>query len=57
MRQVDREGRALAEHALHLDVAFGLLGEPERLAKAKAGSLADFFGGEERLEDRAEIFD
>ena len=54
LRQIDRERRALAGRAYDLDVAVGLLGKAERLAEAEAGSLADFLGGEERLEDRLE---
>ena len=54
LRQVDREGRAPAGLARDRDVAVGLLGKAERLAEAEAGALADFLGGEERLEDRLE---
>ena len=56
LRQVDRKGRTLAGLARDLDVAVGLLGKAERLAEAEAGALADFLGGEERLEDRLEQF-
>jgi hypothetical protein len=55
LRQIDGEGRAFAMRARHRDVAFGLLCEAEGLAKAEAGALADFLGGEERLEDGLDI--
>ena len=55
MRQIDGESRALAGRARDLDVAAGLLGKAERLAEAEAGSLADFLGREERLEDRVDM--
>ena len=32
-----------------------MLGKAERLAEAEPGALADFLGGEERLEDRVDM--
>ena len=45
----------MSEHACDRDIAAGLLGEAERLAQPEAGALADFLGGEERLENRIQV--
>ena len=49
-RQIDRDGRALADLAFDPDLAARLVGEAEDLAEAEAGALADRLGGEEGLE-------
>ena len=49
-RQIERDGRALADLALDPDLAARLVGEAEDLAEAEAGALADRLGGEEGLE-------
>src|SRR5207247_1353687 len=56
LRQVDREDRATPERACDRDVAVRLPGEAKGLAEPKAGPLADLLGGEERFEDRSEVF-
>ena len=50
-RQVDAEGRALADLAVGEDVAARLLDDAVDGGQAEAGALADILGGEERLED------
>ena len=50
-----RLGRELADFARHYHFAAGLLGKSEHLRQAKPGALADFLGGEERLEDPPEL--
>ena len=55
-RQIDRDGRALAERAMSIaDLAARLVGEAENLAEAEAGALADRLGGEEGLEHALEM--
>ena len=54
-RQVQREPAAAADLAVHHHLAAGLLGEAEHLRQAEPGALADFLGGEERLENAPEL--
>ena len=51
LRQVEGEGRALPDRAVHVDVAARLLGEAEHLGETEARALADFLQGGEGLED------
>ena len=53
-RQINLDRRALAELAVDLDVAAGLLDEAIDLRQAKPGAVTDFLGGEERLEGLGE---
>ena len=50
-RQEDAERGALARFRIHIDEAAGLLDDAIDGRQPKAGALADFLGGEERLED------
>ena len=54
-RQIQREGAAAADLAVHRDLAPGLPGKAEHLGQAQASALADFLGGEERLEDARQM--
>ena len=54
-RQIQRELAAFADLAVHHHLAAGLLCETEHLRQAEPGALADFLGGEERLEDALEL--
>ena len=49
-RQVDLDRRAVADLAVDLHVAAGLLDEAVDLREPEAGAVADVLGGEERLE-------
>ena len=49
-RQIELHAGAVALLAVDLDVPVGLLDEAVDHAETKAGSLADFLGGEERIE-------
>ena len=49
-RQVELHGGSLPRRALDLYAATGLPGKTIDLTKPQAGSLANFLGGEERLE-------
>ena len=53
-RQIDRDRGAAADLAFDPDLAARLVGEPENLAEAEAGALADRLGGEEGLERAVE---
>ena len=55
LRQVERKRCALAELTLDSHIAAGLLGEAVDLTEAQAYALAHLFGGEERLEDLAQL--
>jgi hypothetical protein len=50
-RQEDPERGALADFAVDIDEAAGLLDDAVDGGEAEAGALADFLGREERLED------
>src|SRR5262249_57329700 len=50
-RQIERDGGALPDPALHVDHAPRLVGEAIDLAQAEAGALANLLGGEEWVED------
>ena len=50
-RQENAEDRALADLGIAEDEAAGLLDDAVDHRQAEAGALADFLGGEERLED------
>ena len=53
-RQVDRDGRSLADLLSALTVPPDLMGEAVDLRQAEPGALADLLGGEERIEDLVE---
>src|SRR3954451_20098808 len=55
-RQIERDGRALADFGLDADIAAGLAGEAENLAEAEPGALADGLGGEEGFENAVHDF-
>src|SRR5690606_18473966 len=55
-RQIDAEGRALAHLAFGEDEASRLLDDAVDGGKAEPRPLPHFLGGEEGLEDLAEIF-
>src|SRR3546814_12301684 len=55
-RQINGEGRALPDLRCGKDIAAGLLDNAIDGRQPETGALADFLGGEKRLEDIGEDF-